>query len=538
MPKVLICSEFSQLGSGYAVYTKELVEGLHRRGIEVAELASYCKPDDPRLQHCPWKVYPVVPHHQDQKGMDTYRSHPNNAFGGHIFESVLLDYKPDVVIDIRDIWNLVFETTSPLRDYYAYLVMPAIDSDPQLKTWLELYRQADGVLTYCDWAGKLLCNYGLTNVLGSVSPVPCAAFRPLETKAELKQSLGLDNHFIIGNVMRNQPRKLFPQMFEMFRDLLDKRKSGPNLYLYCHTSCPDTWELDEYLLKYGLGHKVLFTYQCVNCKYVESSFYKGHAGFCNRCKQNTPTLKFPSVQNPVSSEVLNQIYNLFDIYLQYASLEGYGIPLAEASAVGLPSLAVDYSAMQTFIDEAGTIPIKVQEFYIEPHSSRRFAIPDKVDCVDKLNKLIDDKSQQSRLSKLTRMLYGTRDFNVAIDKWIDAIHQVKSKLSWDSPSKQFKQHNSYPKNLTNEMFAKWLILEVLQEPKLIGSWMESRLVTELNNGIGTMGHDNEYFFPAMVQNNMMQPINQELMFNHFNGLLNKKIMWEQRRSESLSRNQS
>lgn len=531
MTKVLVCSEFSQIGSGYAIYTKELLQGFKQRGIEFAELASFCRVDDSRIRNCDWKVYPVIPHPHDTENDNIYKSHPANVFGRHLFESVLIDYKPTHVIDVRDVWNLTHEYTSPLRDYYAHIIMPAVDSDPQNKQWLDMYNKSDAVVTYCDWATQLLRRCGVSNVVGHASPVPPVYFKPMPEKPQLQASLGLGDITVIGTVMRNQPRKLFPQLFRMFRKLLDSTKRS-DVYLYCHTSYPDIWELDELLLEHNIGHKVLFTYGCSNCGYVETSFYKGPFAYCTKCQQRN-TLRLPNTMNPISGQILNQVYNIFDIYIQYASLEGYGIPVAEAIAAQIPTLSINYSAMETFIKEGGSIPIEVSEYHIEPETGRRFAIPDESDALNKLTTLLNtSKDDLVRKAKLNRLLYGMRDFGEAVDVWVEAINRTKPKVQWNAPKRHYNKPTTYPANLSSAVFAKWLILHVLQDPSYIGSVLEARLVRDLEHGHAFVGHDNKYYYEALnIPNQRYQPFNQDIAFKHFTELLSEKIVWEQKRVE-------
>jgi glycosyltransferase involved in cell wall biosynthesis len=529
MTKVLVCSEFSQIGSGYAAYTKELLAGFLKHGIEFAELASYCRPDDVRIQNCRWRVYPVMPHTQDAEGWNVYNSHPANAFGKHVFENVLLDYKPTHVIDVRDVWNLTHELISPFRDFYSYCIMPAIDSDPQSKNWLDMYCKANAVVTYCDWATNLLHRYGLKNVVGAASPVAAEEYKPLPDKDKLKGSLGLGDIKIIGTVMRNQPRKLFPHLFKMFRKYIET-SGRDDVYLYCHTSYPDVWELDELLIENNIGHKVIFTYYCPACNYIETSFYKGPFASCTHCKQRN-TLKLPTTYQPISQYSLNQVYNLFDLYIQYAALEGYGIPLAEAAAAGIPSMCVDYSAMETFIKESNTVPIKVKNYHIEPETGRRFALPDEDDAVSKITELLSlPKSELEQRGKMSRFMYGVRGTDDIVDTWVKAISGTQPRLSWDTPKRQYKNPQDYPKNLAHELFAKWLIVDVLQDPSYIGSYMEARLVRDLENGFALVGHDNKYFYEALnIPSQRFQPFSQEVAFNHFRNLLQEKLVWEDKR---------
>lgn len=534
MTKVLVCSEFSQVGSGYAAYTKELLEGFRNKGIEVAELASFCRPEDPRIQACNWRVYPVLPAQNDKAAIERFQASGENPFGKHIFEDVLLDYQPTHVIDVRDVWTFVHEFTSPYRNFYSHLIMPAVDSDPQFKTWLELYSKADAVVTYCDWATKLLKHYGLKNVYGSVSPVPPVSYQPLKDREKLRNSLGLgDNINIIGTVMRNQHRKLYPNLFKMFRKLLDTEDK--NYYLYCHTSYPDIWQLDELLLEHNVSHRVLFTYHCMYCDFVETSFYKGPTAYCPRCGNNERTLKLPSTSFPIHRNVLNQIYNLFDLYIQYAALEGYGIPVAEAISAGIPTMSVNYSGMKTFINEGKSIPIEPKVYHIEPETMRRFAIPDDDDAISKISKFFNETSKQREMhSKLARVMYGTRNFNDCIDTWIHAINSTKPKEPWNASRKHYAQPTEPPPHMNNVLFARWLILNILQDQSYVGSYMEARLIRDLDNGFTTLAHDGQYYYEAMgILGTTHRGFNRETAFNHFLTLLQQKIEYEDKRVRRL-----
>ena len=68
--------------------------------------------------------------------------------------------------------------------------------------------------------------------------------------------------------MRNQKRKLIPELLYSFRQTLDTLEKdnydlGKKLYLYLHTSYPDAgWDIPELLKQTRLANKVLFTYFC------------------------------------------------------------------------------------------------------------------------------------------------------------------------------------------------------------------------------------------------------------------------------------
>ena len=57
----------------------------------------------------------------------------------------------------------------------------------------------------------------------------------------------------------------------------------------------------------------------------------------------------PSVNSGLSTKELVEIMNMFDIYVQYAICEGFGMPQVEAAACGIPIASVDYSAMNDIV---------------------------------------------------------------------------------------------------------------------------------------------------------------------------------------------
>lgn len=58
--------------------------------------------------------------------------------------------------------------------------------------------------------------------------------------------------------------------------------------------------------------------------------------------------------------------------------------------------------------------------------------------------------------------------------------------------------------MSNEDFVKYLILHVLREPELIGSYTMTRLINDLNSGISFMGMCGNYFTENIGQNNYVQ----------------------------------
>ena len=203
-----------------------MMSRLHETGkYELAEFATYGSINDNRNRQIPWDYYANVPN-QGDPSLEEYNKNAINQFGEWRFERVLLDFKPDIVFDIRDFWMLGYQGRSPLRDYYNWTIMPTVDSAPQRPDWIDTFAKADGVFTYSDWSGDVLRKEsgGMISPLGAASPgVDIETFKPVPNKSAHKSEAGLlDDVKIIGTVMRNQKRKLFPDLFQAFRKFLDQ----------------------------------------------------------------------------------------------------------------------------------------------------------------------------------------------------------------------------------------------------------------------------------------------------------------------------
>ena len=107
--RILLCNEASFLKTGYATYGREVMKRLLASDkYELAEFASYGKMDDERAVDIPWRYYPNLPDESNEQQIQEYASLATNQFGEWRFEHVLLDFKPDIVFDIRDFWMIDF----------------------------------------------------------------------------------------------------------------------------------------------------------------------------------------------------------------------------------------------------------------------------------------------------------------------------------------------------------------------------------------------------------------------------------------------
>lgn len=528
-PRILFVGEASYLHTGYAVYTKEVLSRLFKTNkYDIMEFGIYGSRRDERITTVPWKFVGNLPNNSEEEA--TYNASPFNQFGEWKFEEVCLLHKPHLVINISDYWQHSYIGRSPLRKYFNWLWLATVDGIPQNPEWLGTYADCDGLMAYSDWGKQVLEENGL-NVVCTASPSADSSFIPLDT-GELKKSLGFEGYDIIGTIMRNQKRKLYPDLFQIFKQLL---KKFPKTLLYCHVSYPDNgWDIPQLLLEHELSSRVLFTYVCRHCQNVFPSFYSDILTFCSNCRQNTAVLA--SSQFGVNEATLCRIINLFDVYVQHSISEGFGIPVVEAASAGIPVVCTDYSAMSDVVRKLGGEPIKVHKLSLEAETGRYMAVPDNQHCLELLERHLSLPNPLRTVKRVrTREAFETNySWEATAAKYAAYIEELKIsniEKKWNSSPQIFEPASQLPNNISNSEFAKWLILNVLGKPELLNSLMHLRLIRDLNVGFTYGGVGGFYYndHSHICEKQVKQPFGRKEAYNHFVSLRARDNYWERRR---------
>ena len=539
--KILFVTEANFHTTGYSVYTKEVLSRLNKNPqLEVAELACFASPDDEGIKNTPWKIYPNIPPKNNEEAHKAYGTSMSNKFGEFTYNHVLLDFKPDFVMDIRDWWMLEFEERSPFRDFYNWAIMPTVDAEPQNFQWINTYSTADAVFTYSEFARDVLKTQSdKINFVDVASPCASNSFFKIEDKEKLRAEFGLNSDCIIfGTVMRNQRRKLYPDLLKAFRDFLDKT-NNPNVYLYCHTTYPDVgWDFPELLNKYGLGNRVLFSYKCKHCGVVYSAFFNDAIKFCPSCQQLASTMV--GIGNRIEEDVLNKVYNLFDVYIQWANSEGWGMPQLEAAYAGLPVISVDYSAMSSLVHNINGIPIKPIGFYKELETGCLRAVPDNENLVTQMECMLNKNFRDAVASACCENAKTIYNWDYTADKWAKYFLSTPVKdesETWNSPPKLFNPATRYPQEILNAPpsdQANWLFINVLGLPNLINGSLWKKTVKDLTYRSAISGnipgyYYNDYSFPDSEKR--IEEFSFNNAFEYFLHLRNNYNEWEKLRTK-------
>lgn len=484
--RILFCAENGELSTGYGNYTRSLLTRLYDTNkYDIAELSCYKTSDTPKK--FPWKIYPNAVKNDDPRSQN-YKQVLQNQFGQWRFDLVVAHFKPDIVIDFRDIFMSLFQRTSVFRDKFHWVLAPTIDSFPVRAEWVDSLSNCDTLLTHTHWAKTEIEQRYRIDVSGVVKDsIDTDVFAP-RNKIAIRQELGIDDidAFIIGSVMRNQKRKLIPELFRILSQII---VNNPNAYLYLHTSYPELsgWNIPELLIEHDVHHRVLFTYSCKKCQHTCSLTWKGEVYRCPKCKTNE--LILPSSSKGVSDEILAKIYNSFDAYIQYSICEGFGIPPLEAASCGVPVLTVDHGAMKELGKDLGAELVPVKQIYREQENGSDRVYPDNDSCIKKIQSLIN-QSEIDRLKlkeKYREQVLSKHSWDftaIEFENIIDEIPMLEPNR-WKPISKEhfdnIIQKNEVNNN-TNRQLVYGIVENVLETPELKKSFFVQSIVKALDNG--------------------------------------------------------
>jgi len=545
--KILFVTEASFHPTGYSVYTKEVLTRLNKYPeFEVAELASFTGPESPELKDIPWKVYPNIPAANNEYFHQIYNSSMSNKFGEFAFNHVVLDFEPDFVMDIRDWWMLEFEERSPFRPFFNWAIMPTVDAEPQNATWMDTYSSADAVFAYSEFGrDTMLKQHSDIKFVDIASPCASNSFFPVKDKTFLRKTFGVpENAIIFGTVMRNQRRKLYADLFKSFKLFLDQNPLLTNCYLYCHTTYPDVgWDIPELIKANGLSSKVLMTYKCRGCGKVDSRIFSDAVAFCPVCNAFSSALV--GISNKIDEVELNRVYNLFDVYIQWANSEGWGMPQLEAAYAGLPVISVNYSAMESLIANIQGIGIKPLSFYKELETGCNRAVPDNQKLADTIKMLATDQSKRSYIANKcytnSKKIYNWDYTAETWAKYFKSTPVRDRSETWASPSRVFNPPRELPKELNNLPPAdqvNWLFYNVLNMPHLVNKSMWRRMLKDLTYRSSVTSSIPGYYYNDFSHPDLekrYEEFNIEKAFNTCLNMRNAFNQWEIRRLEMIGK---
>lgn len=233
-------------------------------------------------------------------------------------KSICEHFKPDKILTIHDIWTIPLVSHNQLNvSMYCWL---PIHYDPPEKQTISHLEHFDGVLSTSLWGKGVLSKYH-NNVHYIPHPIDSiyydGVFSNSQRKQEIRKLLSIpQNAFVILVVARNSEksnRKGFNTMINVFAHY--KKNKNPLAHMHMHVNIVGAVDIQGIANHHG----------------VES---------CITCSDQNKLLS-----SEYTSKDVRDMYIMSDILLNASAAEGFGLPLIEAQACGLPVMGTNCTAI-------------------------------------------------------------------------------------------------------------------------------------------------------------------------------------------------
>jgi intein/homing endonuclease len=215
--------------------------------------------------------------------------------------------------------------------------------------------------------------------------------------------------------------------------------------------------------------------------------------------------------------------------------EGWGMPITEAKSLGIPTMCVNYSAMEDHVKSTGGIAIDVGRYYYESlqQTEQRRALPDNYDFGRKLTNIFRKSEAERKLlsqkirtwveepikvpGELRKLPRFSWEYTAAVwEHWLETIPIKDRTTTWDSPTPNLLPMPSRPPdNMTHTEFVHWIITNTIGK-QWCRTPMADEWVRALNIGCRFVG-------PNKV------PIDRQTVWNAFCDRVKAHNDFEQRR---------
>ena len=316
--RIMFTAAAPWVNSGYGKPMRSLVPMLTEAGHEVAIAAFYGFQGtvaEMEIGGVQVRVYPIMK-----------ASYFNDAIEHHA-----RDFNADVVITLQDVWILQKWGT---RGFTWCPWMP-VDTHPVTDMILDSLTSCHTALCYTHWAQRELDAHGYENNRYMPLGTDTNIYKPMD-KREMRAQFGFpEDTFIAGMVGANSSypsRKSIPEVIIAWKQWVDDGRDG---LLYIHTSLSPKGKFE-----YGVDFERLLKIIDIPWSTIDDPDKERQA----RARVILPS-QYKYWTGTYDDDELAQLINTFDVLMEPSMAEGFGLPIIEAQACGVPVVTLNNTSM-------------------------------------------------------------------------------------------------------------------------------------------------------------------------------------------------
>lgn len=330
--KVLVVGDSPFLTTGFGKVNRVAVKTFQNEGWEVGAVSGLSSD-------------PVA----DSEGITMFYPGRGDTLGVLRAHEAIQEFEPDLIYHTGEPGTLTdFTRVTPARlPFVAYV---PIEGEPIAnQDWINVLKGLT-VFTCSEYGAKIIeRDCGIQNVRWAYHGLDHDVFKVNGRRDEVRKLLNWENKFVIIIVATNVRRKQHTRLFEAVK-ILKERYHQKDIVVYDHTIPFDGywlegWNLPEVSYSLGVHDIVQF-----NPAMLEHNSSIPEVGLFDNLG-------------------LVDLYNAADLFVLPSQVEGFGFPIAEAMACGVPVMVTKYGAGWEIAQPAG-IPIPVKDWEIHKSGTR------------------------------------------------------------------------------------------------------------------------------------------------------------------------
>jgi glycosyltransferase involved in cell wall biosynthesis len=246
-------------------------------------------------------------------------------WGEDVIPYYLSRYKIDYVHTLGDIWCYQFLRQMPKASGTKWLAHYVFDTENVVGFWNDCVAAADISVVPSQNSFDMLSKNGHKNLKYVQHGIDTNTYKPatFDEKMAFRDEIGIPRDaFVIGSVAHNQYRKMVYRLIDAFHMFL---KTNPKSLLIMHCLPKDAtgWDLPQIIKDRGLLNNIVFT---------------------DKAGKGIGDIHVPESE-------MRKFYCSMDIHALSTGGEGFGVPIVEAMACGIPNVVTDYTTTKEFLTE-------------------------------------------------------------------------------------------------------------------------------------------------------------------------------------------